>query len=203
MESHPGHAPVADSSRPDFWDERYRNGVTPWDFGRVPADLRTYLPQLGPGARVLVPGCGSAHEVYYLAENGIDVLAVDFSAAAVEAARRNLGCFSELVQMADVFEFDAGGKPFDVLYERAFLCALPRKLWPRYGPSCAQLLRPGGHLAGFFFYGTDPKGPPFGTSPGELHALLDPFFEQIEDRPAVESLAVFGGGERWQVWRRR
>jgi SAM-dependent methyltransferase len=194
---------MADSSRPEFWDQRYRDGITPWDFGRVPADLRVFLARLEPGARVLVPGCGSAHEVYYLAENGFDAMAVDFSATAVEVARRNLGCFAELVHMADFFEFDAGDKPFDVIYERAFLCALPRKLWPRYAPRCAQLLPPGGQLAGFYFYGADPKGPPFGTSPEELHTLLDPFFEQIEDRAAVESLAVFGGGERWQVWRRR
>jgi SAM-dependent methyltransferase len=194
---------VADSSKPDFWDQRYRDGVTPWDFGRVPADLRAFLARLATGARVLVPGCGSAHEVYYLAENGFDVLAVDFSAAAVERARRNLGCFADLVQLADFFDFEAGDKPFDVIYERAFLCALPRTLWAQYAQRCAQLLQPGRQLAGFYFYGSDPKGPPFGTSAPELHALLDPFFEQVEDRPAIESLAVFGGGERWQVWRRR
>ncbi len=194
---------MADSSRPEFWDQRYREGVTPWDFGRVPADLRTFLARLAAGTRLLVPGCGSAHEVYYLAENGFDVLAVDFSNAAVEQARRNLGCFADRVRVADFFDFEAGGKPLDVIYERAFLCALPRTLWAQYAQRCAQLLQPGRHLAGFYFYGSDPKGPPFGTTPQELHGLLDPFFEQIEDRPAVESLAVFGGGERWQVWRRR
>jgi SAM-dependent methyltransferase len=193
---------MADSAKPDFWDQRYRDGSTPWDFGRVPADLRAFLARLAAGARVLVPGCGSAHEVYYLAENGFDVLAVDFSAAAVERARRNLGCFAELVRLADFFDFEPGGKPFDVIYERAFLCALPRTLWVRYAQRCAQLLQPGRQLAGFYFYGSDPKGPPFGTSAQELHELLDPFFEQVEDRPAAESLAVFGGGERWQAWRR-
>ncbi len=194
---------MADSSKPDFWDQRYRDGVTPWDFGRVPADLRAFLARLAARARVLVPACGSAHEVYYLAENGFDVLALDFSAAAVEQARRNLGCFAELVRLADFFDFETGSQPFDVIYERAFLCALPRTLWARYAQRCAQLLQPGQHLAGFYFYGSDPKGPPFGASEQELHGLLDPFFEQVEDRPAAESLAVFGGGERWQVWRRR
>ena len=87
----------------------------------------------------------------------------------------------------------ASGKPFDVIYERAFLCALPRTLWARYAQRCAQLLQPGRQLAGFYFYGSDPKGPPFGTSPQELHGLLDPFFEQIEDRPAV---GIAGGVRR-------
>ncbi len=194
---------MADSSGPEFWDQRYRDGVTPWDSGGVPADLRAFLRGVAPGARVLVPGCGSAHEVYYLAENGFDVLAVDFSAAAVEQARRNLGCFADRVRLADFFDFDPGTRPIDLIYERAFLCALPRKLWTRYADRCAQLLAPGSLLAGFYFYGSDPKGPPFGTSPQELHALLDPGFEPLEDRRAAESLPVFGDGERWQVWRRR
>jgi len=192
-----------DSAKPDFWDTRYRDRVMPWDAGRVPVDLRSYAARLRPGARILVPGCGSAHDVHYLAESGFDVLAVDFSAEAVALAKRNLGCFGDRVQLADFFAFAASGKPFDLIYERAFLCALPRKMWPLYGPRCAQLLALGGLLAGFFFYAANPKGPPFGTSAEELHGLLDPRFELIEDRPASESLAVFGDGERWQVWKRR
>jgi SAM-dependent methyltransferase len=194
---------MADSSLPDFWDTRYHDNVMAWDAGRVPVDLRAFAQNLAPGVRILVPGCGSAYEVYYLAERGFDVLAIDFSAEAVKLARKNLGCFADLVQQADFFDFDAGPRTFGVLYERAFLCALPRKRWPRYAARCAQLLPAGAVLAGFFFYGSDPKGPPFGTSPEELHALLDPHFELCEDRAAAESLPVFGGGERWQVWQRR
>ena len=67
----------------------------------------------------------------------------------------------------------------------------------------AELLRPGGELAGFFFLKETEKGPPFGTSPEALHALLDPYFELTEDKPVTDSLAVFQGAERWQVWRRR
>ena len=193
---------MADSSKADFWDERYRDRVMPWDAGRAPADLRSFLRTVAPGARVLVPGCGSAYEVYHLAKNGFDVLAVDFSAQAVALARRNLGRFADAVRVADFFDFDSGAKPFDLIYERAFLCALPRKLWPAYASRCAELLAPGGLLAGFFFYDSSPKGPPFGTSPEELHGLLDPLFELLEDRRATESLPVFGDGEHWQVWRR-
>ena len=113
-----------------------------------------------------------------------------------------LGAQSALVQFADFFAFDVGPPPLDVVYERAFLCALPRKLWQAYADRMAELLQPSKLLAGFFFYRDSPRGPPFGTSPAELHQLLDPTFELIEDRPAADSLAVFEGGERWQVWRR-
>jgi len=192
-----------DSSQPEFWNTRYRDHVTPWDAGGVPTDLRAFARTLVAGTRALIPGCGSGHEVIYMVESGLDVLAIDFSPQAVDLARQRVGSFADRVQLADFFAFDPGSPPFDVIYERAFLCALPRALWPRYGERMADLLRPEKRLAGFFYYGDNPRGPPFGTSPAELHGLLDAAFELIEDRPATDSLPVFEGGERWQVWRRR
>jgi SAM-dependent methyltransferase len=191
-----------DSSRPDFWESRYRDHVTPWDAGTVPGALRGYAKRLAPGSRVLIPGCGTAYEAYYLLENGFDALAIDFSQAAVEAAQRTLACFPDRVRFADFFAFDFG-KPYDCVYERAFLCALPPKLWPQYAARMAEVIRPGGTLAGFFFLRETAKGPPFGTTAEALHALLDSRFELTEDLPVDDSIEVFRGAERWQVWARR
>ena len=191
-----------DSSKSDFWESRYRDNVTPWDAGKVPDALRRYAKRIKSGNRILIPGCGSAYEAGYLAENGFDVLAIDFSPAAVELAKKNLFRFGDIVRLADFFEFDYG-KPYEVIYERAFLCALPPRMWPQYAPRTAQLLRPGGELAGFFFFRETEEGPPFGTTPEALHALLDPHFELVEDRVVTDSIPVFQDAERWQVWRKR
>jgi SAM-dependent methyltransferase len=191
-----------DSSKPDFWESRYRDNFIPWDAGTVPASLQEYARNLSPGARVLIPGCGSAYEAAHLSDKGCEVLAIDFSPAAVEAARKNLAGLGCIVRLADFFDFDFG-RPFDVIYERAFLCALPRKMWGGYADRCAQLLKPNGVIAGFFFFADTPKGPPFGTSQAELDALLKPQFDRIDDHPVADSIAVFAGKERWQVWRRR
>ena len=191
-----------DSSKSDFWESRYRDHTTPWDAGKVPDALRDYTKRIKSGSRILIPGCGSAYEAGYLAENGFDVLAIDFSPAAVELAKKNLFRFGDIVRLADFFEFDYG-KPYEVIYERAFLCALPPRMWPQYAPRMAQLLRPGGELAGFFFFRETEKGPPFGTTPEALHALLDPHFELVEDKAVTDSIPVFQDAERWQVWRKR
>ena len=191
-----------DSSKSDFWESRYRDHTTPWDAGKVPDALRDYTKRIKSGSRILIPGCGSAYEAGYLAENGFDVLAIDFSPAAAELAKKNLFRFGDIVRLADFFEFDYG-KPYEVIYERAFLCALPPRMWPQYAPRMAQLLRPGGELAGFFFFRETEKGPPFGTTPEALHALLDPHFDLVEDRMATDSLPVFQDAERWQIWRKR
>jgi SAM-dependent methyltransferase len=190
-----------DSSRPEFWDTRFRDGVTPWDAGGIPSGLAAWIEKK-PRLRVLVPGCGSGYEVRLLAERGHDVLAIDFSDAALEAARRELGALGSRVRKADFFKLEEA--PFDLVYERAFLCALPRSLWAAWGRRMAELVRRGGELAGFFFLDDNPKGPPFGTSREQLTRLL-PAFSLQEDAaiPAAQSLPVFQGREIWQVWKRR
>src|SRR3954452_481826 len=190
-----------DSSKAEFWETRYRDHVTPWDAGNVPASLRNEVSTFPRGARVLIPGCGFAHEAAFLADQGFDVLAIDFSPAAIATAQHTSPRLAKLVRLVDFFEFDFG-KPFDVMYERAFLCALPRTMWNRYAKRSAQLLKPRGIIAGFFFFADTPKGPPFGTSQSELHALLGPLFALVEDKSVTDSIEVFSGKERWMVWRK-
>lgn len=192
-----------DSSRPEFWDARFRGGVTPWDAGGVPPALARWLAAERAPRRVLVPGCGAAHEVRAFHQRGHEVLAIDFSDAALEAARATLGELAPLARLADFFSFEDA--PFDLVYERAFLCALPRREWPRWAGRMAGLLRPGGLVAGFYYIDDNERGPPFGASLEALAALRATAFALVEDAavPRSESLPVFQGKERWQVWERR
>jgi hypothetical protein len=202
--------PKRDPGEASFWDLRYEAGFAPWDAGRVPERMRRFIASHAPApSRALVPGCGAAYEVRALAESGWDVVGIDFSAEALDAARTVLGPFRDRAIQADFFGAIAGA-PFDLVYERAFLCALPRRLWPAWGARMAELVVPGGLLAGFFFF--DPallsetakaeRGPPFALADArELEALLAGF-ERVEDEAVADSIAVFAGHERWQAWRR-
>jgi hypothetical protein len=106
------------------------------------------------------------------------------------------------VRYGDVFAPIAGA-PFGMVYERAFLCALPRRLWTDWGRRMAQLVEAGGLLAGFFYFDAGERGPPFPLhATGELAALLEPAFRRIEDAAVPDSIDVFRGKERWQVWER-
>ncbi len=193
---------LRDPASPDFWSERFEQHFTPWDRGAVPLALQEYVARDPQPRRVLIPGCGVGHEVAYLSAAGWEVCAIDFSAAAVAAARAALGQWARRVQQADFFTYEPPG-PLQMIYERAFLCALPRRLWPALAARWAELLPPGGLLAGFFYFDEAPKGPPFGTSPEQLQALLAPAFERIEDAAVHDSILPFRGKERWQIWRRR
>jgi SAM-dependent methyltransferase len=191
-----------DSSQPAFWDSRFRGGMTPWDAGGIPGALGRFLEREHGILKVLIPGCGAGHEVRAFSGRGHDVLAVDFSDAAVEAAQRALGPLATRVRRADFFAIEEG--PFDLVYERAFLCALPRRLWPAWGARVAGLVRPGGRLAGFFFFDDNERGPPFGIAREALAALLGGAFRLEVDEAVepAESIPVFRGKERWQVWTR-
>ncbi len=190
-----------DPSAPAFWTERFEHDFMPWDRGGVPAALQQFaatMPQPGP---VLIPGCGIGYEVAYLSEAGWNVTAIDFSPAAVAAARAALGHWAARAVQADFFTF-MPHQPLGLIYERAFLCALPRRRWPELAARWAALLPPGGLLVGFFYFDDAIKGPPFGIAPATLETLLTPHFECIENTPVTDSIAVFAGKERWQVWRR-
>ncbi|MGF6465482.1 methyltransferase domain-containing protein [Paraburkholderia youngii] len=191
-----------DPNSPEFWDERFERRYTPWDQAGVPSAFRAFAERHRDTA-VLIPGCGSAHEAAWLARRGNPVRAIDFSAAAVAAAREQLGAqHASLVEQADFFSY---APPFTPawIYERAFFCALPPTRRADYAQRMAELLPAGGLLAGYFFLGATPKGPPFGIEREELDALFTPHFELIEDEAVDDSIAVFAGHERWLTWRRR
>jgi SAM-dependent methyltransferase len=194
--------PKRDPAGAEFWDLRYGARFAPWDAGRVPAQLRAFA-LASPRTRVLVPGCGSAWDVRFLAESGFEVCGIDFSAEAIAAARAVLGPFADRVRQSDVFA-PIAGEPFPLVYERAFLCALPRRMWPDWGQRMAGLVAPQGVLAGFFYFDAGESGPPFALhAQQELDRLLAPAFERVEDAAVDDSIDVFKGKERWQLWRRR
>ncbi|GAA4023032.1 methyltransferase domain-containing protein [Actimicrobium antarcticum] len=191
-----------DPLAPGFWDERFEHQFMPWDQGGVPPQLARFVAQAPAPLTTLIPGCGLGYEVRHLAQAGWDVTAIDFSPAAVAAAKAALGEFAGHVQQADFFSF-VPPQPVGFMYERAFLCALPRARWPAVIAHWAALLAPGALLGGFFFYDTAPKGPPFGADRAALDSAMQPYFALLEDAAAEQSIAVFEGKERWQLWRRR
>jgi SAM-dependent methyltransferase len=191
-----------DPLAPAFWDERFDRQFTPWDRGSVPAELRAFVAQSPKPLTVLIPGCGSAYELALMLDAGWDATAIDFSPSAVARAKALAGRHAGRIVQADFFGYTPP-RPLDLVYEQAFLCALPRARWPEVAARWAQLLAPGGLLAGYFFFDDAPKGPPFGIARAQLDALLSPHFDCVAEQAVPDSIPVFAGKERWIVWRRR
>jgi SAM-dependent methyltransferase len=195
-----------DPLAPAFWDERFDREFTPWERGAAPPELRAFVAQLSGTRRepltVLAPGCGSAHELALMLDAGWDATAIDFSPSAVARAQALAGRWADRIVQADFFTYTPA-RPLDLVYEQAFLCALPRARRPDVAARWAGLLAPGGLLAGYFFFDDVPKGPPFGIARPELDALLAPYFDCVVDEAVADSIPVFQNKERWMVWRRR
>ena len=194
-----------DSSKPEFWSTRYAAGEMPWDMRGVPKALTAFLALNKPRrrGRVLIPGCGSGYEIAAYDAAGYDVTAIDFSPAAVKRARRIVGRLASRIVLADFFTHDFG-RPFDLIYERTFLCALPPARRPDYARRISALLVSGGRLVGTFFIGRRRgAGPPCPITEAGLARLLGGRFRQVSSRRVSDSLPVFGEGERWQEWRRK
>jgi SAM-dependent methyltransferase len=190
-----------DPLSPAFWDERFERRFTPWDRGAAPQALREFVQAHAP-LTTLIPGCGAAYELALLAAAGWDATAIDFSPVAVAVGKAAAGEFAGRVVEADFFAWPPP-RPLQLIYERAFLCAMPRAMWPQVAARWAELLAPGALLAGYFFFDGLAKGPPFGLAQGQLDALLQADFECIADEAVRDSIAVFAGKERWMIWRRR
>ena len=189
-----------DSTHPDFWNDRYAAGRTPWDFGGVPAALKSFLTRSSSAGKVLLPGCGSGYEVRAFHEAGYDVTAIDFSPAAVEQAKKVLGALAGKVILGDFFTHDFGSESFDLIYERTFLCSMPPPRWSDYANRIAALLSPGGRLVGFFFYEEQESGPPYPLTDKRADQLFERHFRLVKSELVTDSLPLFRGMEKWQEW---
>jgi len=154
--------------------------------------------------KVLIPGCGQDYRTVDAFRNaGHQVTAIDFSPIAVESTNKALSKTGTKVILGDFFNYDFKAAPFEIIYERTFLCSLPPSLWKNYATRLVQLLSPGGMLAGFFFYGDEPDPPPFPLSESKASELFEGRFELKTSELVTDSLSIFAGKEKWQEWQLR
>ncbi len=187
-----------------FWDDLFVSGRMPWDCSKTPEELKHYLNRsLSAPQSVFIPGCGAAYELSSFIQYGHDVIAMDYSQEAVKMAQSTLGKHKDKVVLGDVFNADSTHL-FDLIYERAFLAALPRDQWPDYFAMVDKLLPRDGLLIGYFVIDDDYRSrfPPFCLRSGELAQHFEPTFTLIESSPVTNSVDVFKGKEYWMVWQK-
>ena len=192
------------SARPEFWSQRYASGRTPWQLEHLPARLNVFIRSLPPGSKILIPGCGEDFRtIDAFHKTGHLVTAIDFSPIAVDYTKKALPDLRERIILGNFFSYNFADAPFDVVYERTFLCSLPPRLWNDYAARVAQLLRPRGTLAGFFFYGQEPEPPPYPITESKATEIFGNRFNLLTSEPVTDSLSIFAGQEKWQEWQLR
>ena len=165
------------SDDPQFWRQRYQTNDTPWDLGAASPplmSLATEKPHLFAG-NMLSVGCGRGHDAAWLAQHFPEsaVTGLDISPEAIESAQLLHG---NTVQWTLGSIFEPPNEflgHFNTIIEHTCFCAIPPNRREDYAKSVASMLAPGGHLVGVFFVDIPlDEGPPFGSNPDALEALL-------------------------------
>lgn len=180
----------------EYWDQRWKDGQTGWDMGFASPPIRAYMDQYSNKmARILIPGCGQAHEADYLLAHGFgQITLVDISMEATAILNtRYRGKSGIRILQEDFFEHQGD---YDLILEQTFFCALPRGLRTSYAEKMNQLLAEGGKLVGLLF-DRDFEGdhPPFGGSADEYKAIFAPWFTMNILAPCYNSIPSRFGTE--------
>jgi methyl halide transferase len=191
------------------WERQYQTGDTPWEKGAPAPPLVEWLERRGPlQGKILVPGCGSGHDVRAIAaaSQTAQVIGLDIAPSALEQAHRYALAGAESYQLANLFELPAEliGR-FDWVFEHTCFCTIDPRQRPEYVRAVTRALRPEGSLLAIFFLnpwdpGETPEegGPPFGITRDELDQLFITHFELVEE---LHPSAAYPGREGREIIR--
>jgi thiopurine S-methyltransferase len=193
----------------EFWDQAWSAGRIGFHQPAVNPDLERAAPWFLDDAphRVLVPLCGKTVDMHWLAARGHEVVGVEITAQGVEAFFAEAGLAPEVrplgphtawragritVLQGDIFDL-AGAEllPFDRIWDRAAMIALPPELRPAYQRLLAARIEAGATLLlNVLEYDTGRmNGPPFSVAAAEVemafirqHVRLLDQEDQLDDR---------------------
>jgi SAM-dependent methyltransferase len=176
-------------SEHERWQGRY--GIADYLFGKAPnyflASRKPLLPKSG---RALAVADGESRNGVWLAEQGLDVTAIDFSEAAqakAAALAKERGVTIKLIH-ADVHAWNYPQDAFDVVVEIFTQFSTPAER-PRKWAGMRKALKPGGML---ILQGYTEKQLQYGTGgPSEIErlytrAMLEQAFGDLRDLKIVE-----------------
>lgn len=172
-----------------FWIDRWQRGQIGFHEGVPNALLASRVGHLGASRRVLVPLCGKAEDMAFLAAQGHTVVGVELAEIAVteffaarglsprvspRGALRALEAGPYTLLVGDFFALtpdDVG--PVDALYDRAALIALPPAMRRDYATQVDRLVPQGalGVLVTLEYPEGAMEGPPFSVPESEVRGL--------------------------------
>ena len=190
------------------WEARFATDDTPWERPGVHPAFIAWRDagEFNLGERVIIPGCGRSPELSVFAASGLAATGADLSATALVHQRHVLeaaGLEAELIEgdvLTQRFE-----RPFDLVYEQTFLCAIPPRLREEYEAALRAWLRPGGRFYALFMQKEERGGPPYGC---DLEAMRTLFPDEAWIWPGDEPRAwphpaLNGKAELGAILRRR
>jgi SAM-dependent methyltransferase len=186
------------------WEARYQTHDMPWEKGAPSPGLvdfldgQTHLPR---GA-VLVPGCGTGHDVRVWAAAGFTVTACDLAPSAIRLAEEQTTAAGLSAQfILGDFLADVALGPFDWIFEHTLFCAIDPARREDYVNAVLRRLKTGANYLAVNYLIPDRDGPPFGTTRQELLGRFSPHL-QLQSEWVPRSYPNRTGLERMLWWRK-
>lgn len=193
----------------EFWRSRWSEGRIGFHEGQPNTYLARHLGVLGAGRRVLVPLCGKAEDLAFLAGRGHQVVGVEWVEEAVRAFYEEHQLRPEISSQGPFIRYHADSitlfagdffactseslGPIDALFDRAALIALPPQRRAAYAKHLRVLMPAGtpGLLVTLDYPQHQMSGPPFSVPESELRAL---FAGLSLERLSAKQGVLLGGG---------
>lgn len=189
----------------EFWETRYQTGDMPWEKGEASPGLVDFLEARKdlPRGTVLVPGCGTGHDVRAWAAAGFTATGQDIAPSGVALAREKTataGLKADFV-LGD-FLRDTPSQEFDWVFEHTLFCAIQPAEREEYVRAVQRWLKPAGNFLAVFYMIPDVEGPPFGTNRDEVVHRFSAGFDLLEEW-VPRSYPNRTGLERMMWWQKR
>lgn len=174
-----------------FWIQRWEEGQIGFHRENYNESLLKFFPlwNAEKDQRVLVPLCGKTKDMFWLYQQGLQVVGVELAEKAAEAffeesgfttySKKSLDHFTDfaitnlLIRCGDFFKLEERDG-FDFIYDRAALVALPEEMRKQYAEVVTKALKQNGkYLLIVYSYNQDEiSGPPFSVSDKEVKELF-------------------------------
>jgi len=187
----------------EYWTKRYADKKTGWDARQVTTPIKEYIDQLkDKSIKILIPGCGSGHEVKYLHDSGFyNVFVVDISQTPLMEVKSRCRRYRDDQFIHGNF-FNLEGK-YDLILEQTFFCALHPSLRGNYIDKMNELLSENGKLVGVLFnIPLHQDEPPFGGHKTDYEGYFIPKMEVLILEECYNSIPPRSGSELFLMARK-
>jgi thiopurine S-methyltransferase len=180
----------------EYWQQKWRSKEIGFDQQLPNKLMQRFFPslKLPPGSRIFVPLCGKSIDMCWFAEQGYEVIGVEFSALACEAFFNDHSLAVKVTETQDWVKYKSEkitifcGDFFklskqtlgriDAVYDRAAFVALSEKIRKLYSQRLIQLMD---SMTSMLLITTaydqhEMEGPPFSISEAEVSNHCRPHF---------------------------
>jgi cyclopropane fatty-acyl-phospholipid synthase-like methyltransferase len=196
---------MSETTNETDWEKLYQTGDTRWEKGEPSPGLVDFLAASAdlPRGRVLVPGCGTGHDVRAWAAAGWTATGLDLAPSAIRQAqeRTTAAGLKADFQLSNFLESEPE-TPFDWMFEHTLYCAINPARRDDYVRAVLRWLKPGGQFLAIHYMLRDTDEPPHGCTQQELMERFLPHFT-LKQGWVPRSLPSRAGLELVLWWERR